>query len=119
MGMACGERAVTARGDRTAFPRGSSSDDAGEAPVSCVGRSSGFASAPGYPAPTVHRFPRPEGPVRSVEVVLAYRCGAAPESHRVPFSLDRGPGTNTERTIRGTTDQCQAEPLGAEPVRCG
>jgi hypothetical protein len=36
--------------------------------------------------PNVHRFPVPEEPVRYVEFVLDYRCGAAPEVRRVPFS---------------------------------
>ena len=44
----------------------------------------GLASAPS-PAPTVHRFPTARS-VRDVEVVLAYRCGAVPGLHRVPFS---------------------------------
>jgi hypothetical protein len=54
-----------------------------------AGRSSGSrARRPGRLS-TVHRFPAPMGPVRQVEVVLADRYGAAPDSHRVP--LNPGP----------------------------
>lgn len=30
-------------------------------------------------------LPSPEGPVQKVGLVLTYRCGAAPDFHRVPF----------------------------------
>src|SRR3954470_13580439 len=53
-------------------------------------------------------LPVPKRASAPVEVVLAYRCGAAPELHRVPFSLGRGPGTNTAHNIRCTAAQCQA-----------
>jgi len=53
-------------------------------------------------------LPVPRRASAPVEVVLAYRCGAAPELHRVPFSLGRGPGTNTADNIRCTAAQCQA-----------
>jgi hypothetical protein len=43
--------------------------------------------------PTPHRFPVRVGPVRCVGFVLTYRCGAAPEFRRVPFSA---PGRSQE-----------------------
>ena len=47
-------------------------------------------------------------PVHGTEFVLVYRCGAAPDSHRVPSSLSECSGTNHEslhtgaRTFRST-----------------
>ncbi len=35
--------------------------------------------------PTDHSFPEDKLPVHEVGFVLAYRCGAVPESHRIPF----------------------------------
>src|SRR5262245_5477005 len=47
----------------------------------------------GFLLSTASQPPHPEtgGPVRCVEVVLKYRCGAAPDSRRVPFSLPAEP----------------------------
>lgn len=39
---------------------------------------------PGAPGPTVRRFPDRVVQCLVTEVVLAYRCGAVPDSHRVP-----------------------------------
>ncbi len=59
---------------------------AGCLPPPGAGRSSGSRALRPGRLPTVHRFPALVGPVLGVEVVLAYRCGAAPEFHRVPSS---------------------------------
>jgi hypothetical protein len=54
--------------------------------VAMSGQVFGLASTSGAGlTPTVHRFPVLR-PVLVVEVVLAYRCGAAPDSHRIPMS---------------------------------
>ena len=49
---------------------------------------------PGVPRP--HRFPA-RRPVLVVRFVLAYRCGAASDSHRVPFEPGRLPQHQHER----------------------
>ena len=45
----------------------------------------GLASSPASAVFLLPTASQPEGPVQMVGVVLAYRCGAAPDSHRVPF----------------------------------
>jgi hypothetical protein len=40
---------------------------------------------------------RAEYPVLVMAVVSTYRCGAAPDSHRVPFSSRREPGTDNHK----------------------
>jgi hypothetical protein len=45
----------------------------------------GLASAPAGPASYCPPLPGLEWPVQVVELVLAYRCGAAPDSNRVPY----------------------------------
>jgi hypothetical protein len=55
-------------------------------PWTDVGRSSGSRALRLSPASYFPPLPSPErGPVRCVEFVLDYRCGAAPEVRRVPF----------------------------------
>src|SRR6188768_1049205 len=55
----------------------------------------GLASRPASPPDSYcPPLPGPEGPVRVVKVVLAYRCGAAPDFHRVPFCSEN-PSTST------------------------
>src|SRR6185437_7724058 len=52
----------------------------------------GLASRPvSPPGSYCPPLPSPEAPVLVVEVVLAYRCGAAPDFHRVPFSPGERP----------------------------
>src|SRR4029079_7043130 len=49
----------------------------------------GLASVPALGRlPNVHRFPVANDQCVLVDFVLAYRCGAAPDSHRVPSSLE-------------------------------
>ena len=69
----------------------------------------GLASASGSRR-CPYRPPLPEPPrgqcVR-VKVVLAYRCGAVPDSHRVPFSPGTDPGTNTNTNLLCSAVRCQ------------
>ena len=51
--------------------------------------------------------------MHTVEVVLVYRCGAAPDSNRVPiFSLRECAGTNTTPCILGKEWVRQPNMLG-------
>ncbi len=67
-----------------------------------VGRSSGSwtRTAQRLP-PTGRRFPG-HGPVRVTAVVSTYRCGAAPDSHRVPVLSPGTPGTDGPHPIGGS-----------------
>ena len=86
----------------------------------------GLTSAPACRrVPTVHRFPVPNGgPVRCVEFVLDYRCGAAPDVRRVPFSaLGRSVGHQHEplhmvvRSVLSTRSWCRVGSLPSDTYR--
>ena len=60
-------------------------------PASDAGRSSGLRARSGEPESLGPTASQPEGPVLVVGFVLAYRCGAASDSHRVPFEPGQSP----------------------------
>lgn len=70
-------------------------------PAPDAGRSSGSRALRTKPAFYFPPLPSPEGPVPDAGFVLAYRCGAAPDFDRVPFSAtERVPSsTNTRRNV--------------------
>lgn len=75
------------RGSRDDLPRG----------VGCIQRGQvfGLASVLEGIERLLSTLPNPEVSA-SVEVVLAYRCGAVPASHRVPFSAAFEGGTSVD-----------------------
>lgn len=62
----------------------------------CVGRSSDCADTYLIDSgtPTLPRFPGLEDPVPLRHFVSAYRCGAVPDLHRIPFSSHSGSWSN-------------------------